>query len=134
VIHAAKPEDIPRIVEMARDFHEKYGEAHDFIEEDAAAFIAASMERGCVLASEASFLIGIVAPDPANFGVLIGHEVFWWSSEGKGTELREAFEEWTKAMGANEVQFSHPWTARRVGAMLKKAGYEPATKVWRKVI
>jgi len=134
VIHAAGPSDIPRIVQMAERFHNAHGQDFDFDPASAETFIANAAQRGCVLVSEASFFIGFIIPDPANFGRVVAHEAFWWSEEGKGKELRETFEEWAKAMGAAEIQFSHPWEAKRVGKMLEKAGYEPATKVWRKVI
>jgi len=128
---------MPALVTMAREFHALHGQDHEFDADSAQSFIFNALQRGCVLFSEGSFLIGFLAPDPANFGVLVAHEAFWWSSEGKGTELREAFEmwaRWARQAGAREVQFSHPWEAKRVGKILQKAGYEPATKVWRKVV
>jgi len=125
---------MPALVEMAREFHETYGRGHPFDAASAAQFIGNALQRGCVLFSDDSFLIGFLMPDPANFGVIVAHEVFWWSAEGKGRDLRETFEAWAKASGASEVQFSHPWEAKPVGKMLEKAGYEPAVKVWRKVV
>lgn len=134
MIRAATVDDIPAIVDMARAFHEAHGQDFEFSDESVEKFVAVSIQNGCVLFSERSFFIGFIAPDPANFGRLVAHEAFWWSEEGKGTELRETFEEWAAAMGAVEIQFSHPWDAKRVGKMLQQAGYEPATKVWRKVV
>jgi hypothetical protein len=134
VIRLATEDDLPELVEMARAFHDAHGQGFPFDEKSAETFIINAGQRGCVLFSEGSFLIGFLMPDPANFNVLVAHEAFWWSSTGKGKALREAFEKWAKAAGAREVQFSHPWEAERVGEVLKGAGYEPATKVWRKVI
>jgi hypothetical protein len=132
-VRHATASDIPAIVDMARAFSAAHGE--DGIDESlTASFVANAIQSGCVLVSEGSFLIGFLAPDPSKGTSLVAHEAFWWSSTGKGQDLREAFEVWAKENGASEVQFSHPWRAERVGRMLEQAGYEPATKVWRKVI
>lgn len=133
MIRLATAADMPALIEMARAFHKAHGNSA-FDPETTRAFIANALERGCVLFSEGSFLIGFLAPDPGQFGSLVAHEAFWWSSEGKGRDLREAFEAWGRSMGATEIQFSHPWEAKRVGDMLRRAGYVPATKVWRKVV
>jgi hypothetical protein len=129
----ADTSDIPRILQMARAFHDAHGEGA-FNAEVTQAFIQNALQSGCVLFSRGSFLIGYIIPDPGKGGALVAHEVFWWSEEGKGAEIREAFENWAKQHGASEVHISHPWGAKRVGGMLEKAGYEPATQVWRKVI
>lgn len=133
-IRHAHSEDIPHLVEMGRKFHDAKQNKYPFCAESTARFFEGMISAGVVFIAEDGFLAGAIAPEPSNNAYKVAHEAFWWSEGRSGFRLRKAFEEWAKAQGCSEVQFSHPDRETIVGRLLKKVGYRPATLTWSKAI
>lgn len=126
----ATVEDIPALEEMARRFHEKKQTRYPF--KDARAFFEWAMCTGVVFIADDGFLVGAAVPEASNDEYKVAHELFWWSEGLSGQRMRRAFEAWAVDNGCQEIQFSHPAAEIMVGRLLDRAGYEPATVVWRK--
>jgi hypothetical protein len=62
VIRLATEDDLPELVKMAQAFHDAHGQGFPFDEKSAETFIINAGQRGCVLFSEGSFLIGFLDP------------------------------------------------------------------------
>ena len=122
--------DIPLLVEMMRRFHKAKEARFPFNASDAATSIARIIESGVVFMTEGGFIAGMKASAMTNARHVTAHEILWWSEDGQGRVLRQAFEDW--ASDSDDMEISHPHSAETVGAMLHRAGYSPATKVWRK--
>ena len=123
--------DIPLLVSMMQRFHKAKDPRFDFHAPSAAAFIEGIMISGVVFMTDAGFIAGVKAPAATNAAYITAHEIGWWAEDRSGWKLREAFEEW--ASDCDAIEFSHPENEKTVGAMLDRAGYVPATTVWRKI-
>ena len=117
---------------MGERFHAVKQNRYPFDPSSTATFFSRMIAGGVVFMTEGGFLAGMIGPEPSNARYLVAHEAFWWSEDRSGLRLRKAFEEWAKKNGCSEVQFSHPEGEEVVGRILERAGYEPATRVWRK--
>lgn len=124
--------DLPALVAMGRRFHEAKQKRYPFRADSTEAFFSKMLSVGIVFIAEDGFLVGFAAGEPSNGRYVVAHEVFWWSEGRSGIRLRKAFEQWAKEMGCDEVQFSHPEGESVVSRLLERAGYAPATQVWRK--
>lgn len=115
---------------MGQQFHASSGNG-TFSPERMRKFLAGILDAGVIFITDDGFLAGLAAPELSSDWI-VAHEVLWWSEGRCGAKLRKAFEAWASETGCDEVQFSHPAANATVGAILERAGYEPATKVWRK--
>lgn len=134
MIREATEADIPRLLGFARRFHEAKQDRYGFDAASTEGFFRQVLAIGVVLIGSDGFLAGFALPEPSNSGHRVAHEAFWWSEGRDGLRLRKKFEQWAAAEGCCEVQFSHPEGERTVEKILTRAGYEPATRVWRKAI
>ena len=126
--------DIPALVDMLRRFHDLVQPPYEFRAQDSAEFFAGIMVSGVVLIKGAGFLCGIAMGQPANAAYLTAHEIYWWSEDGHGGALLQAFEEWAAEQGCGEVVVSHRATDPAVGRYLRARGYEMEASALRKTI
>lgn len=134
MIRAATLEDVPRLVEMGRRFHEAKQHRYSFNPTDTAGFFVSLIESpaGVVLVADDGFLAGVLASAPSNNAWISAFEVFWWSEGRNGLRLMRAFEEWAASKGANEVKFSHPVNEPVVAKILERAGHTAAETIYEK--
>lgn len=118
---------------MAKRFHAAKEPRMPFNERAMGQTFRSYMEHGVVFITGGGFLMGVDAPSVSNADYRTAFEVLWWAEDGSGRELRKAFEWWGKSMGCADVEFSHPW-GEPLDGMMDRAGYSPATKVWRKAL
>jgi hypothetical protein len=126
----ATEDDIPRLVEMGRQFHAMSD--YNWAEYDPEAI--ASMLRGFIASDQAcaychdhGVIGGVLTPlyfSPSN---LIAVETFWWA-ERDGGQLLTAFEWWAETKGAKAMSMSRLEGKRDrvVDCILRKRGYSPA--------
>lgn len=125
MIREAVAGDIPRIVEMGREFHAlSPWRAVPFDPEAVAAFAARLIEGGVILISDTGMLGGVLSPLYFNPAHAIAVEMFWWAKGGGGA-LREAFEAWASERGAWAGQMGVLGNehAEAMGQMLQRHGY-----------
>lgn len=105
-IRRACSEDLPQIVIWSRAFHAYSPWSYAGFDESAVqAFALGCIENGAVFLSEDGMCGGLVMPLYFNPAVKIGIEFVWYAPAG-GSELRQAFEDWSRDQGAHGVQFS----------------------------
>lgn len=126
--------DVPHLVAMARDFHNAHEARCAFSQSDMAEFFERLFEYGVIFITEGGFIAGAAAGAVSNASHLTAHEILWWATDGQGQALRKRFEQWAENQGCADVEFSHPEQQERVSAVMQRAGYSPATRVWRKAI
>lgn len=82
------------------------------------------IESGICLRSEKGVVGGLVFPMFMS-GRVVAQEFFWWSEDGKGRDLLEAFELKAKEMGAESIIMVSLAKSdyNRVGDIYKKRGY-----------
>lgn len=132
----ANKEDVPRLVELGRRFHEAKQDQYPFDPADTAGFFNGliSSPAGIVLVTDGGFICGALVPAPSNSEWVTAFELFWWAEDRSGLRLLKGFEQWASDMGASEVKFSHPETETRVGEVLTRAGYAPSERVYGKAL
>lgn len=128
----ATEEDVPLLLELGAKFHAEKQAKYGFVEEDCRTFFEAMLAHGVIFMEGRGFIAGTVMGQPSNQSYLTAHELFWWSEDGHGADLLSAFESWAAERGCHEISLSHPEGERAVGRYLRRAGYEPGTRVLRK--
>lgn len=126
-IRIATLDDIPEMLELARQFH-AYSPWRDipFDAESAKAFGAGMIIGGIVFLSEEGMLGGVLHPLYFNPAFKVAAEMFWWAPKGGGA-LRAAFEAWAHSNGAAGIQFSSLADDRApaLARMFRRAGFVP---------
>lgn len=127
---------MPRLIDMARKFHDAKQDLYPFVAADTANSFAALMAApSCVvLVSDRGFICGALVPSPSNASWVTAFEMFWWAEDRNGLRLLKAFEDWAKENGANEVKPSHPVNETRVAQLFERRGFTPTETVYTKVI
>jgi len=127
-IRKAGPDDLEAVVEWGRKFHaySPWGKRVPIEDEDWRRTVAnlLASEDAAVFVSDGGFCGGLIFPMYFNFSFRIAQELFWFADHG-GTELREAFEDWARARGADAIQMSCIADDREtaVRRLFRKAGY-----------
>lgn len=133
----ATVEDVPRILEMAKDFfsYSVYSGV-EYDEEAVRVLVEHLLEDGCVFVSERGFIAGALVPLLFAPQFLIAQEIAWWAPAGGGRELRTMFEDWAEAMGARVVQMStlSNANAAKLASNLSENGYVPVEIQYLKAI
>lgn len=124
--------DLAAILGMARRFHEKELKTK-FSPERVREIIISLIDGGGVFITTRGFIAGCAIQNVSDED-WTAHEVLWWSEDGRGAELRGAFEDWAQGCGCSAVEVSHPSTKKSVGRLLQRAGYAPQTDIHRKVL
>jgi hypothetical protein len=103
----ANPDDIEYLVYLARGFHD-YSIWRDAIFDSAAVrdLATALVLQGGVFLTDSGFIAGTIVSLPFSPNVRVATELAWYAPNGGGRELRSAFEQWGRDMGATLVQFS----------------------------
>lgn len=92
-------------------------------------------DSGAVFRSPKGMIGGYIAPAPWDVTHKIANETFWWSEDGQGKALVQAYENWAKA-NADEIRMSmlchmRPLaTARVLGSLGYMAVEENMVKTW----
>ena len=137
MIRDATEADIPRILEMGAKFFRAMNrhEVGEYSEAAAESTTRLLIENGILLVSENGMVGGLVYPFYMT-GRLTAQEFFWWSEDGKGRELMDAFEKRAKEMGAETIQMIalESLDPQRVGKIYERAGYKPAERSYIKVV
>ena len=85
------------------------------------------LKDGVVLRGESGFIAGTLSPLFFSPSVLIAAELAWWSENGEGDALREAFHEWARDCGVEATQLS-VFNNQYMGDLSKRLvndGYKP---------
>lgn len=118
--------DIPQIIEMTLKFVEAAGTPEVSIP-DLTEFSMGliNAENGFVCVTDKAFIAGFTAPLYYNKAHIDAHEAGWWSEDGSGLRLLDAFEKWAAEQGANDVVLSTLTTTDdRVLSWLSRKGYK----------
>ena len=121
--------DIPNIVDMGVRFHAMSPWAHvEYNPKDAANIARFLIEgdSGAIFIVDGGMLGALCYPLYFNKDYIICQELFWWSENKKGKHVLDAFEQWSKTMGANAIQMTclandKEQAARR---LLRMGGYD----------
>jgi GNAT superfamily N-acetyltransferase len=140
VIRAATHEDIPRVVEMGRRFHNA-AELYDIAPFDAGSvtdMVSTLIDNpmgGLFVAEGEGGLIGMTGgllyPFYFNGDHLTGQEIFWWvepEHRGVGSQLFDALEAWAKEAGAKSFSMIalEKLTPEILGRIYRRRGYRPS--------
>ena len=127
--------DASRIVDMMGEFHNAANQPQEF--DPASAFITISnmIEADqLVFISENGFICGSLMPSPVNFSWMLALELYWWSKDGKGVQLMNAFIAEAIGRGANEILVSHRAATPRIGRYMERSGFSHDGTVYRRLI
>lgn len=147
MIRAAKPDDIPAMLEMGDAFHQEAGHAESvpFSVPDfhATLCILANANLLLVVESEGE-IIGMgaadVAPSLCNRAVRIGREAFWYLKpghrNGHGRKLLAALECAAKAQGAAffDAVAEDGERSEALARLYRAASYKPTERTFRKAL
>lgn len=129
----ATPDDMPRLLEMMRAFHERAGLPFGFDEDAVAAFLCGLMDGGVVIMTPHGMIGGLVTSPYCDPKWKIAVELFWWADRG-GMALLRAFEKWAKDAGVNEMRMTSLESLPRASAILWCKGYVATEISYSKVI
>lgn len=135
MIRLATEADIPRIVDMGRKFYRVAWRDDAYDEEATAAALGAMIGgAGAVFVSERGMIGGVLSPVWCAPSKTMAAELFWWSRDGQGETLLDAFEAWARDVGAGEVRMSNVCGLRgeAVARKLEARGYAPCETSFRK--
>ena len=76
---------------------------------------------------------GFAAPMPLSPDWLVAHELLWWSEDKSGLHLRNAFRNWAKEQGVNEIKWSCRSSNARVMRFYTKTS-KPSEAVFSEVL
>lgn len=93
---AAQVHDIQALVELGAHFHAAAGLCGVFSPGTFGGFChyLITSEDGCVFRSDRGMIGGYVSSPPWDSTYKIANEAFWWSEDGAGIDLMQAYEEW----------------------------------------
>lgn len=128
-------DDVPDLVRMGRDFH-SYGiwRDHEYAPQAVETFLVNLLDKGAIFRTETGMCGGMLYPHWFSPSALMAVELFWWAKEG-GSELKQAFEDWGREMGAVGCQFSAMADDKLpiMSRMFRRAGYQPVETGFLKV-
>lgn len=129
-------EDIPRIVEMGRKFHEAGGIKAPYSEDATAKTVQHLIEspEGILLVSEQGMIGGATMQAYCADKWKIAVELFWWCEDRQGLKLLRGFEKWAATIGANEVRMTTIHNLEGAARILSRKGYQPTEISHGKVI
>jgi hypothetical protein len=139
VIREAVLADIPRLVEMGRQFFDASGMARftKFDLADASKFLRSMIESesAAIFVHDEGAIGGVLTPWYSCSASLNAAEMFWWAKKN-GLPLLRSFEQWAKVKGAHCVTVSslEALEAARVGRVYARMGYEPTERTYVKVL
>lgn len=122
------------MVEMGREFYRVAWRDKAYDPDATAAGLAVMIEQGGVFVSERGMIGGLLSPVWCAPSRMIAVELFWWSRDGQGEALLDAFEAWAREAGAEEVRMSNVCGLRgeAVAKKLTARGYAPCETSFRK--
>lgn len=123
MIRRATLDDLDFVVKLGCKFYEisPWRGAVAFNEDDLRDFLTTLITgTGVIFIDDNSMCGGMLTPLYFNHSAKVAAELFWYS-DGKGTEVREAFEDWAIDAGANLVQMTC-LANEREGAMRRLYG------------
>jgi GNAT superfamily N-acetyltransferase len=144
IARAADEADIPRIVEMGRQFWMQLGTGIDYDPESAAKWAAYMHAYGVlVVATDGGEIVGaaggLVAPVFCNEAYTTGQELFWWvepahRNAGVGMALLNELEAGAKARGVTrwDMVLMENIEPHKAEAMYLRAGYTQTQRVFTK--
>ena len=128
--------DIPRILAMGRKFHTAAGVKAPYCENTTANTVRSLIQSpdGVVFVSDAGMIGGALTSAYCASNWKIAIEMFWWSEDRRGLRMLQAFEDWAKRMGADEVRMSTVQGLDVAERILSRRGYTPSEISHGKVI
>lgn len=145
MIRDCQEEDIPKVIDMCREFwtHTTYDE--DFQEDAVICMLVKSMDDGLCLVLDIDgvqgFICGVKGPLLANFDAVVGTELAWWVNEdfrssGGGLKLLRAIEKKARTEGVKYwnmayMSSSMPESIKRI---YESMGYELNECLYQKVL
>lgn len=137
MIREAATADLPRIVELGREFHreDRWSGMLAFDPASFAETCGRLLEVGVIFLSDGGLIGLVVNPSIYNHATRVASELFFWAPDGRGDDLRRAAEAWAKqhadvlVMGAHE-----PGPVERIANWYRRKGYVPIGRQFAKVI
>jgi hypothetical protein len=124
----ATTDDIAHVAEMAVKFisASPYRDVEVNID-DLESLIRSLIEGGILFVTDRGFIAGVISPLFFAPAIHVAAELAWWSEDGMGEQLREAFEDEAIKRGAQAVQMSvlNNNFASRLTKTLAEDGYHP---------
>lgn len=105
-IRRATVEDIARLAELGRKFHDAAKPEWPWSGRDFESLMTALIDAGHVTISAGGFMAGLIQPHPLNQSWRVAHELLWWSQDASGPRHFRAFRNWAKAQKADEIRWS----------------------------
>lgn len=145
VFRRADATDVPRLVEMLREFvtSTKYRKFVGDSPEALAAFLAPLIENplSAIFVAEREErvigMLGVLGYVHPMSGEKCAGELFWWldpNHRGAGGWLLRRAEKWARAYGAKSLQMIAPVENATVALMYRRLGYEPVETAFHKVL
>lgn len=129
MIRPAEASDIPRLLEMGRDFAREAGviERAGWNDEDATALLHQLVEspEGILFVSEGGMIGGYIAEHPFNRATRMFVEMFWRSEDGQGLALLRAAEQAAEEAGATKSVMVAMDNMERTARLYERIGYAP---------
>ena len=131
----AKPEHIPKLIEMGFEFWKASQMPLEFNPNSVAAFLEGliASDSAVVLMSDHGCIGGALAPAYCDPDWMIAVELFWWADKG-GVPLLRGFEDWAKSMGASEIRMTSLASLPRADRLLRIKGYKPCEISYQRVL
>lgn len=116
--------DIPDLIEMGRKFSKKA--KINFNPDTVHKTIIHLMEQGILIRTDHGAIGGLIYPFYTS-GEMVAQELFWWSEDKKGRELKDEFEQLAKLKGAEKVLMIalHELNYEKVCEIYREDGYKP---------
>jgi len=122
--------DVAAIIVMAARFHSAELDTV-FSAGRVREIIMSLIDGGGVFITAGGFIAGLAMQNVSD-EEWTAHEVLWFSEDGRGADLRRAFERWALEVGCSAVEMSHPAKKKAVGRLLGRSAYMPQTDILRK--
>lgn len=117
-VRMATPDDLPRIVEMARAFYIAKPRPWPFDPEATHRVLGA---LPFLSVSDGGFLAGTIVDNPVSPGWMVASEFLMWATDKTGVEHARRFQRWAKDAGAKEIRWSCP-PGSRVETLYRRCG------------
>ncbi len=117
------------MVELGAKFHAASDDGGEFCPTAFTGFLTLLFNEGCLFVSDRGMIGGYSWPSPWARNYVIAMEAFWWSEDGQGRALADAFEAWARSKGAygstgsTRMAFIEATQPERVEKILRKRGY-----------
>ena len=127
MVRKAEDHDIQALIDMGLRFHRASKQPGVFSPGTFGVFCSQLInnDEGCLFRSDHGMIGGFISRPPWDSTYRIADEAFWWSEDGAGPALMQAYEEWA-AENADETRMGCLTNMRfsAVAGLLSRRGYK----------